>query len=502
MPTPRCAGFIVITGSPAAGKSHLLSQWTARLRRRWQICGIESHPEAVRQVGSNTVAASYPVRIIGESRAWPWAVLRPDSLERNYPEETRQAVLARLRPALPVSDVCVFEDLGLQELQGAGFASLVDEALAVEHLWVVASAKKATLSEVLQRFSHPCTLVLDVDEHPDPEEVFTFLERELGSRLWARVGACAGLGGLIEIGLGSLLHTARVPLKGHFLAYLQTVMMVSFGRLLRGRGLFSIGTLMAMLKAFSPAGNTVRPMIYIALQAWAFSLPALLLGWHLFSALLGAVLLNSLTLALSLAVDTLIFGRGFLTALGNLMNTVGGWFGLSFASWQAGLLFLFALKAAVALPLALAAWWFDLTAPLLHIGQKTGAWMRPRPSSNPARRTWRSSLRGALGDLLRPAFLLGFLLSVLIVWFFARLHSDELVFLALRGASIAFLGFALLRRLDVAALQKALAKRFSPNMSAALAQAVRMLETAPADARDKNNASPENPGDSPAKFQK
>ncbi len=478
----RCAGFIVITGSPAAGKSHLLAQWTSRLRRRWQVCGIESHPEAVRRVGSNTVAESYPIRVIGQSKVFPWAVLRPGTLERDYPEETRQAVISRLRPALRVSDVCIFEDLGLQELQGAGFAGLVDEAMQVEHLWVVASAKKATLPEMLARFPHPCTIVLDVDTHPDPEEVFSFLERELASRLAARIGTCAGLGGLMEIGLGSVLHTARVPLKGHFLAYLQTVMLVSFGRLLRGRGLFRIGTLMAMLKAFSPAGNTVRPMIYIGLQAWAFALPVLLLGWHLVSALLGAVLLNSLTLAFSLAIDTLLFGRGFLPAVGKLVNTVGGWFGLSFSSWQAGLAFLFLLKAGLSLLVALAALRFEFTGPLLRIGRKAGAWMRPASQAPPARRTWRSSLRGAVRDVLRPAFLLGFLVSVLIIWFFARLRSDEIVFLVLRGASIAFLGFALLRRLDVFTLQQAVARRFSPEMAISLAQAVRVLDSAtPAD---------------------
>jgi hypothetical protein len=89
----RLRRVIVITGLPAAVKSHLLSQWTQRLRRRWQVCGIESHPQEVRKVGSNTVAASYPVRIIGTNRIWPWALLRPDSLERDYPEETRQALI-------------------------------------------------------------------------------------------------------------------------------------------------------------------------------------------------------------------------------------------------------------------------------------------------------------------------------------------------------------------------------------------------------------------------
>jgi hypothetical protein len=190
----------------------------------------------------------------------------------------------------------------------------------------------------------------------------------------------------------------------------------------------------------------------------------------------GALLLNSLTLALSLAVDTALFGRSFLTALGRLMSTVGGFFGLSFASWQAGLIFLFALKAAFSILVALAAWHFDFSGPLARLGRKAN-WLRARPSARAS--SWRSSVLGAFRDLTRPAFLLGFLLSILIVWFFARLRSDELVFLALRGGSIAFLGFAFLRRIDVSAVQKTLEKRFSPDMAVALAQAVRMLETQP-----------------------
>jgi nucleoside-triphosphatase THEP1 len=475
MKPDTCAGLIVVTGSPAAGKSRLLSEWTTRLRKRWQVCGVETAPDAARRRGSGTAAPAYHIRIVGTSRVLPWAVLREDGAGRDYPESTRQAVLDGVLPALPDADVCVLEDLGPEELAGRGFSELMDAVHRVPHLWVVASAKKTTVAELLQRFPEARTLVLDLDEHPDPEEVFAFLGAELETRLAARVGACAGLGGLVEVGLGSFLHSFRVPLKGHLLAYIQTLLLTTFGRTLHGRGLFRISLLMAMLKAFSPAGRTIRPMFYIFMQGASFALPVFLFGWHLFSVVLGAVILNGFTLFLSMFVNYLMFGRSILTALGNLVGTVGGLFGLTIESWVGGLLFLFAVKAVLAVVVAVLGYYFHLAPRLFHLGRKAGAFLRPKNVAAGPQTVWQSA-RAALRDVFRPTFLLAFLLSILMILFFARISSGEVIFLVVRGLCIAFAGFWLFRRINVGKLGDSLQRRFSGPMAVALTEAMRVLK--------------------------
>ena len=471
-----CAGLILVTGNPAAGKSRLLADWTTRLRRRWQVCGVETAPDAARRRGSNTTATAYHIRIVGDSSVLPWAILREDGTgRRDYPEATREAVIAGVLPVLPDADVCVLEDLGPEELAGRGFSVLMDAAHRVPHLWVVASAKKTTVAALLPRFPEARVIVLDLDEHPDPEEVFTFLTAELETRLAARIGACAGLGGLVEVGLGSFLHSFRLPLKGHLLAYIQTLLLTTFGRTLRGRGLFRISLLMAMLKAFSPAGRTVRPMFYIFMQGASFSLPVFLFGWHLFSVILGAVILNGFTLFLSMFVNYLMFGKSILTALGNLVGTVGGLFGLQIESWVGGLLFLFVVKAVLAVVVAIMGYYFHLAPRLFHLGRKAGAFLRPKNASTGPQTVWQSA-RAALRDVFRPTFLLAFLLSILMILFFAGISSGEAIFLVARGLCIAFAGFWLFRRINVGKLGDALQRRFSGPMAVALTEAMRVLK--------------------------
>jgi len=478
MSTDSCAGLILVTGSPAAGKSRLLADWTARLRRKWQVCGVETAPDASRRPGSNTAASAYHIRMVGSSQVFPWAALIEGTSDREYPEETRLAVEARLRPALPVCDICVFEDLGPQEIAGRGFTGLVDEALAVPHLWVLATAKRTTIAQLRERFAVERTIVLDLDEHPDPEEVFAFLEKELDTRLAARIGACSGLGGLVEVGLGSFLHTFRVPLKGHALAYIQTLMLTTFGRTLHGRGLFRISVLMAMLKAFSPSGRTIRPMFYIFMQGASFALPVFLFGWHLFSVILGAIILNGFTLFLSLIVNYIMFGKSILTAMGNLVGTVTGLFGLQLDSWLAGLGFLFLIKAALAVVVAFVGYYYHLTPRIFALGRKAGAFLRPKNVPRGPQTVWQSA-RGALRDVFRPTFLLAFLLSILMILFFARITSGELIFLLIRGLCIAFAGFWLFRRINVQKVGDSLQRRFSGPMAVAMTEAMRVLQDEP-----------------------
>lgn len=477
-----CAGIIVITGSPASGKSRLLSEWVGRLRRKkWQVCGIETVPGTARLRGSNTTAPQYHIRIIGTSQVLPWAVLSEpkngettDETGRLFPESTRAAVIKKVLPVLPNADVCVLEDLGLQELSGRGFGQLLNAALDVDGLWIVATVKKSFLADISAGFQGMRLIVVDLDETTNPRDVFDFLAAELETRLAARIGACAGLGGLVEVGLGSLLHTLHVPLKGHVLAYIQTLLLITFGRQLRGRGLFRITMLMAMLKAFSPAGKTIRPMLYIFLQGSSFALPVLLFGWNLFSAILGSILLNGVTLFVSMLANYLLFGESILAALGNLAGIAGNLLGISIHSWTGGLLFLFLVKTWLAAAVSITGYYFHLAPKIFSFGYKARSVLRAPAPVGP-QNAWQS-VKGALGDLLRPFFLLAFGLSILVILFFANISSSQALFAAVRGLCIAFAGFWLFRRISVEKIGNKLQKRFSGPMAVALAEAVRVLQ--------------------------
>ncbi|MBU1245027.1 hypothetical protein KKD52_07045, partial [Myxococcota bacterium] len=103
--------------------------------------------------------------------------------------------------------------------------------------------------------------------------------------------------------------------------------------------------------------------------------------------------------------------------------------------------------------------------------------------------TIRQSALGALRDVFRPTFLLAFLLSILMILFFARLTSGEMIFLLIRGLCIAFAGFWLFRRINVQKVGDSLQKRFSGSMAVSMTEALRVLQE---DTRDKDAGAPEN----------
>jgi hypothetical protein len=111
------------------------------------------------------------------------------------------------------------------------------------------------------------------------------------NKLTELLGKRAALLSLIEMGLGSILHSYKVPLSGHFLSLNQifilshTTWMTKFKHV----GLhISLAT--AALKSLSPAGKRLTPMLAITAQGMLFSLGVILLGVNLAGMLLGGLL--------------------------------------------------------------------------------------------------------------------------------------------------------------------------------------------------------------------
>jgi hypothetical protein len=111
------------------------------------------------------------------------------------------------------------------------------------------------------------------------------------NKLTELLGKRAALLSLIEMGLGSILHSYKVPLSGHFLSLNQvfilshTTWMTKF----KHAGLhISLAT--AALKSLSPAGKRLTPMLAITAQGMLFSLGVILLGVNLAGMLLGGLL--------------------------------------------------------------------------------------------------------------------------------------------------------------------------------------------------------------------
>ena len=269
----------------------------------------------------------------------------------------------------------------------------------------------------------------------------------------ARIGAFAGINGLVEVGLGSMLRALKIPMKGHALAYLQNILLITFGKSLRGRGLFRITFIASMLKAFSPVGGTIRPMLYILLQGSIFALPIAAFGFHFATVLTGSILMAWLTLVMKLLINYIVFGMAFFDAYAGAIDKVNEWAQIQGLSLWSVIAALFGVKTMMALAVAAVAY-FGNMAPLVDKLKKRPKWafsprrdLSARDKGQPHATLGRAAL-GALRDIFHWKFVLFFFISALIILFFANLSTADFTAIVIRGVCISYVGFLALRRVD------------------------------------------------------
>jgi nucleoside-triphosphatase THEP1 len=475
MPADRL--LILVTGGIGCGKTRLLQRLRHALAERWRVGGLLAPAEGPARVRGEP-APAYRLELAGQAASLPWATRRASGAGFTFDPDTCRRATETVRSQLASGpfDVFLVDEIGPLELAGGGFAPLLRDVLASETRAVVAAVRPGLLATVVEAFGLEGALIVDL-EATSPEQAERTCLRRIQATDAERIGAYAGIGGLVEVGLGSTLHAWRVPFKGHFLAYLQGVLLTTFGKPLRGRGLVRIAFISAMLKAFSPIGATFKPMAYIFVQGATFALPVWLLGWNLPAVLLGSVLMAWLTLALALAVDYVTFGQSVFDAFSGAIATVTAWLGVREVSLAQVLVALFVIKGLLALGLGATAFLGDLR-PLVERLRRSHASRTRRARGAPLREERRSlarSAQDALGDLLRPRLLVLFFASILLILAFANLSKTDAAILVVRGLCVSYVGLLAARRLDVAALGRRLDRRFGLGLAESLPVAMKAL---------------------------
>lgn len=108
------------------------------------------------------------------------------------------------------------------------------------------------------------------------------------------IGKQAAALSLIEIGLGSFLHSFKIPLAGHILSINQIAFLSrSCFKLKSPQSSLQISIITALLKSLSPAGKKLTPMLAIGAQGMLYYLGLTFFGIN-FIGLALAVLLSSL----------------------------------------------------------------------------------------------------------------------------------------------------------------------------------------------------------------
>jgi hypothetical protein len=262
---------------------------------------------------------------------------------------------------------------------------------------------------------------------------------------------------LVEIGLGSLIHSLHLPFGGHLLSLNQTVILLWAVDEKESKDAaehcVKISFFSSGWKVFSPAGKTLTPMLAIFSQGVLLATGLRVFGNGFFGALIGAGLSSLWGFAQPLLLLLLFFGNEWMGALFGLAQKTLRHFSLSDRWVVWGFLGFIFLKVLVAFGLAYWAKRATIEKRERYLGRLKGKAFLPKSLPEPPREeeSSLSAMKGALRDLLRPFWLGSFLLSGVLFYFSAKWSEDgavterQVVQWLLRPLACAFLFFWAMR---------------------------------------------------------
>ena len=365
-PSPVPSLLIAVTGGPGASKTSLLAELaTAQLARGHRVEGVLAL--AGHRRAPDRGAEDYWLRLIGSDQELSWAV-RDESLTPPYafePETERKLRHWADRLAtLPPPPLLLLDEFSKFEVLGQGLMPIWP-VLAAAHPQVVVIAVREGLVEQLEpllgRKFDLCIPATAPDALPRLQRACA----DYGE--WTRLGLYGGAAGGMEVTVGAALHAAKIPLTGLTMSSVQAAMMVFAGSGLSQPGrVVWVPFISAGLKALSPAGSRVRPMVAISMQGLLFGGAVQALGWNVFSLALGGALVGAWAATQGLLLQYLLMGP----QLTHAYDTVVVWLAQKWSISAPGLPWIVGLWAAVhalvSAGAALTAWWLRRPPALLQ----------------------------------------------------------------------------------------------------------------------------------------
>ncbi len=265
------------------------------------------------------------------------------------------------------------------------------------------------------------------------------------------IGKYSAMLSVIEVALGSVLHALHIPFAGNFLSLNQGYLLCRASLEAKARGVGSVGygvsNVAAVLKSLAPAGKKLGPMLSLSMQGFLFGLGENLFGANLLGLGLGMALLSLWTFVQPLLTFYLFFGNELWKALHYLFEKTVPYTGLGLRDLAFILAGVVLVKVGVAVGLAAYACRTkgnaELQNRLLALAKERGA--SPLEGEAPSRR---EAFRLALGDMLRPLFLVSLGITAFFL-FFSQHSLAERFWILLRPVAIGFVFFYFSRTLTL-----------------------------------------------------
>ncbi len=306
--------LIAVTGGIGSNKTHLLSELAAgQLARGQRVEGVLAL--AVGRRSPHEGASEYWLRLLGSGQELSWAV-RDETLDPPYffePEtEKKLHTWAERLGTLPPAQLLILDEFGKFEARGKGLMPLWPVLAASAPHVVVIAVRDGLVGEIEQVLGRKFDLCIPAAA-PDALLQLCRACEDFGE--WTRIGLFGGAAGGLEITMGAALHAGQIPLRGLVMSSLQAAMMVFAGTGLSQPGrVIWVPFISGGLKALSPAGTRVRPMLAIVMQGLLFGGTVQALGWNVFALGLGGALVGAWAAAQGFLLQYLLLGQDMARA--------------------------------------------------------------------------------------------------------------------------------------------------------------------------------------------
>lgn len=252
---------------------------------------------------------------------------------------------------------------------------------------------------------------------------------------------------LVEMGLGSLLHSMRIPFSGHALSLNQGLILTQACQKTETRKeaittVNGISIIAAILKSLSPIGKRLTPMLAISMQGFLFSLGLFFLGNNLFGIILGMSFLSVWAFAQPLIFAYLFFGEKLFLAIEklwldiaekiNLNSDYGLWLLIGFVGFKILLSWLVGYWG----------WKYPTLVTDKYFSRMLyyKDLIKPQHKKQP-----RSAFSGAITDVLNPWIVVSLILTLAFMTLTEKSSLFQIFVYGLRVVAVAWLVFFIMR---------------------------------------------------------
>jgi len=249
-------------------------------------------------------------------------------------------------------DLVALDEFGKWEAAGEGLMPYWKAIEASKPRMIVVTLREGCRQQIEARLGRKFNRVFDAEATDTPAQL-----RAMFAELkdWELVGTYGASSGGLECSLGSWLHATRFPFVGTIMGSLQAaVLAVASKGLGRKELIVWISTISAGLKALSPAGSRIPPMIAIAVQGFLFAVGAMAGRWTKAGFAFGAFLVGIWAALQGFFIQYLLLGRSLDRAWGVGANYLRQKIGIAPPNMWIVVLILCIVNGAISLGLTLA----------------------------------------------------------------------------------------------------------------------------------------------------